>query len=107
MGGQQGQTVESTRATAVSILVFSSLLHHKKSRMEEHETHITLPPHPIYKYFQHGKQTLIRKHFLKKAAVENLHYAIGHNLNAAQKGSKLRSHGQLHSLLNHMLIAFF
>lgn len=107
MGHQQGQTVEScTTDTAVSILVFS-LLHHKKSRMEEQETHITVPPRPIYMSFQHGNQTLIRQLFLKKASVENLLYAISHNHNTAQTGAKLRSHRQLHSLLNHMLIVFF
>lgn len=74
MVGRQGQTVEScTTETAVSILLFSSLLHHKKSRMEEKENRTTAPPRLIYK---HGKQTLNRKHFLKKASVENLLYAI-------------------------------
>lgn len=40
--------------------------------MEEQETHSNAPPRPIYVYFQHGKQTLTRKHFLNKALVENL-----------------------------------
>jgi len=75
--------------------------------MEEQETRITVPPCPTCPYFQHEEQALTRQHFLKKASVENLLYAIRHNHNAAQTGAKLRSHRQLHSLLNHMLIVFF
>lgn len=52
---------------AVSILIFSWLLHHKKkSRMEEQETHVTAPLTPYTNTFSMGNKHLPDKIFFKK-----------------------------------------
>lgn len=69
MAGQKGQTVESCRNSCEHSWPLISPSQ-KKGRMEE--THITVPSPTIHKYFLYEKQTFTRKHFLKKASVENL-----------------------------------